>query len=158
LKEAHDSDYSIHPGSTKMYQDLKQKYWWYGLKRDVVAHVAMCDVCQIVKAEHQRPAGLLHPLKILEWKWEEIGMAFIVGSPRTLKRYDSIWVIVDRLTKVAHFISVKATYKGSQLAELYMAQIMCLPLVEKDSKPAVRYIFIGGFGYQPSVLFLVAVS
>jgi hypothetical protein len=52
LKEAHDSDYSIHPGSTKMYQDLKRKYWWYGLKRDVAAHVAMCDVCQRVKAEH----------------------------------------------------------------------------------------------------------
>jgi hypothetical protein len=74
LKEAHDSDYSIHPGSTKMYQDLKQKYWWYGLKRDVAAHVAKCDVCQRVKAKHQRPAGLLHPLKIPEWKWEEIGM------------------------------------------------------------------------------------
>jgi hypothetical protein len=51
-----------------MYQDLKQKYWWYGLKRDVAAHVVVCDVCQRVKAEHQRPAGLLHPLKILEWK------------------------------------------------------------------------------------------
>jgi hypothetical protein len=83
LKEAHDSDYSIHPGSTKMYQDLKRKYWWYGLKRDVAAHVAMCDVCQRVKAEHQRPAGLLHPLKILEWKWEEISMDFITGLPRT---------------------------------------------------------------------------
>jgi hypothetical protein len=106
LKEAHDSDYSIHPGSTKMYQDLKQKYWWYGLKRDVAAHVAKCDVCQRVKAEHQRPAGLLHPLKIPEWKWEEIGMDFIVGLPRTLAGYDSIWVIVDRLTKVAHFIPV----------------------------------------------------
>jgi hypothetical protein len=68
LKEAHYSDYSIHPGSTKMYQDLKQKYWWYGLKRDVAAHVAKCDVCQRVKAEYQRPAGLLHPLKIPEWK------------------------------------------------------------------------------------------
>jgi hypothetical protein len=68
LKEAHDSVYSIHPGSTKMYQDLKQKYWWYGLERDVAAHVAMCDVCQRVRAEHQRPAGLLHPLKIPGWK------------------------------------------------------------------------------------------
>jgi hypothetical protein len=126
LKEAHDCDYSIHPGSTKMYQDLKQKYWWYGLKRDVAAHVAMCDVCQRVKAEHQRPAGLLHPLKIPEWKWEEIGMDFITGLPRTPKGYNSIWVIVDRLTKVAHFIPVKTTYKGSQLAELYMARIMCL--------------------------------
>jgi hypothetical protein len=64
LKEAHDSDYSIHPRNTKMYQDLKKKYWWYELKRDVVAHVAMCDVCQRVQAEYQRPAGLLHPLKI----------------------------------------------------------------------------------------------
>jgi hypothetical protein len=131
LKEAHDSDYSIHPGSTKMYQDLKQKYWWYGLKRDVAAHVAMCDVCQRVKAEHQRPAGLLHPLKVPEWKWEEIGMDFITGLPRTQKGYDSIWVIVDRLTKVAHFILVKTTYKGSQLAELYMARIVCLHGVPK---------------------------
>jgi hypothetical protein len=131
LKEAHDSDYSIHPGSTKMYQDLKQKYWWYGLKRDVAAHVAMCDVCQRVKVEHQRLAGLLHPLKVPEWKWEEIGMDFIVGLPRTSKGYDSIWVIVDRLTKVAHFIPVKTTYKGSQLAELYMARIVCLHGVPK---------------------------
>ena len=68
LKEAHDLDYSIHPTSTKMYQNMKQKFWWYGLKRDVAAHVAMCEVCQRVKAEHQRQAGLLYPLKILEWK------------------------------------------------------------------------------------------
>jgi hypothetical protein len=68
LKEASDSDYSIHPGSAKMYQDLKQKCWWYGLKRDVVAHVAVCDVCYRVKVEHQRPARLLHPLKLPEWK------------------------------------------------------------------------------------------
>jgi hypothetical protein len=129
LKEAHDSDYSIPPGSTKMY--LKRKYWWYGLKRDVAAHVAMCDVCQRVKAEHQRPDGLLHPLKIPEWKWEEIGMDFITGLPRTQKGYDAIWVIVDRLTKVAHFIPVKTTYKGSQLAELYMARIVCLDGVPK---------------------------
>jgi hypothetical protein len=110
---------------------LKQKCWWYGLKRDVAAHVAMCDVCQRVKAEHQRPAGLLHPLKIPEWKWEEIGMDFITGLPRTQKGYDAIWVIVDRLTKVAHIIPVKTTYKGSQLAELYMARIVCLHGVPK---------------------------
>jgi hypothetical protein len=129
LKEADDSDYSIHPGSTKIYQDLKQKYGWYGLKRDVAAHVAMCDVCQRVKAEHQRPAGLLHPLKIPEWKWEEIGMNFIVGLPRTSAGYDSIWV--DRLTIVAHFIPVKTTYSGAKLAELYMARIVCLHGVPK---------------------------
>jgi hypothetical protein len=131
LKEAHDSAYSIHLGSTKMYQDLKQKYWWYGLKRDVAAHVAECDVCQRVKAKHQRPAGLLHPLKIPEWKWEEIGMDFIVGLPRTLAGYDSICVIVDRLTKVAHFIPVRTNYTGAKLAKLYMAWIVCLHGVPK---------------------------
>jgi hypothetical protein len=73
----------------------------------VVAHVAICDVCQRVKAEHQRPAGLLHPLKIPEWKCEDIDMDFSTGLPHTSKGYDSIWVIVDRLAKVAHFISVK---------------------------------------------------
>jgi hypothetical protein len=112
LKEAHDSTYSILPGNTKMYQDLKQKYWWYGLKRDVASHVEVCDVCQRVKAKHRRLAGLLHPLKVPKWKWEEIGMDFIVGLPRTSAGYDSIWVIVDRLTKVAHFIPVRTKYTG----------------------------------------------
>jgi hypothetical protein len=131
LKEAYDSDYSIHPGSSKMYLDLKQKYCWYGLKRDVAAYVAVYDVCQRVKVEHQRPARLLQPLKVLEWKWEEIGMDFIVRLLRTLKGYDSIWVIMDRLTEVAHFIPVKTTYKGSRLAELYMSRIVCLHGVPK---------------------------
>jgi hypothetical protein len=131
LREAHDSAYSIHPGSTKMYQDLKEKYWWYGLKRYVATYVALCDVCQRVKAEHQRPAGLLQPLKVPEWKWEEICMDFIVGLPRTRNGYDSIWVIVDRLTKVAHFIPVKTTYSGAQLVDLYMSRIVCLHGVPK---------------------------
>jgi hypothetical protein len=97
----------------------------------VAAHVAMCNVCQRVKAKHQRPARLLHPLKILEWKWEDIGMDFITGLPRTSKGCDSIWVIVDRLTKVAHFIPVKTAYMGSQLAELYMARIVSLHGIPK---------------------------
>ncbi|WVZ92092.1 hypothetical protein U9M48_038182 [Paspalum notatum var. saurae] len=109
LKEAHETTYSIHPGSEKMYQDLKQKFWWYGMKREVAEYR--------VKAEHQKPAGLLQPLKIPEWKWEEIGMDFIVGLPRTQSGFDSIWVVVDRLTKVAHFIPVKTTYSGAKLAE-----------------------------------------
>jgi hypothetical protein len=102
LREAHDSTYSIHPGSTKMYKDLKTRYWWYGMKRDIVEYVSLCDTCQRVKVEHQRPAGLLQPLKIPEWKWEEIRMDFIVGLPRTQAGYNSIWIIVDRLMKVAH--------------------------------------------------------
>jgi IS30 family transposase len=88
-------------------------------------------VRQRVKAEHQRPAGLLHPLKIPEWKWEGIGMDFIIGLPRTSKGYESIWVIVDRMTKVAHFILVKTTYKESQLIELYLARIVSLHGIPK---------------------------
>jgi hypothetical protein len=84
-----------------------------------------------VKAKHQRPAGLLQPLKILEWKWEEISVDFIVGLRKTQSGYDSIWVIVDRLSKVVHFIPVKTTYKGSKLAELYIARIVCLHGVPK---------------------------
>jgi hypothetical protein len=131
LRKAHDSAYSIHPGSTKMYQDLKQRYWWYGMKRDVAPHVALCDTCHKVKAEHQRPTGLLQPLKVPEWKWEAIDMDFIVGLPHTRDGYDSIWVIVDRLTKVAHFIPVRTTYTGAKLAELYMSRIVCLHGVPK---------------------------
>jgi hypothetical protein len=101
------------------------------MKRDVTEYVALCDTCQRVKAEHQRPAGLLQPLKILEWKCEEIRMDFIVGLPRTQAGYDSIWVIVDRLTKVAYFIPIKTTYSGAKLAELYMSRIMCLHGVPK---------------------------
>jgi len=86
----------------------------------------LCEVCQRVKVEHQRPADLLQPLKVTEWKWEEIGMDFIVGLPCTRDSYDSIWVIVDRLTKAAHFIPVKTTYTEAKLAELYMSRIVCL--------------------------------
>jgi hypothetical protein len=114
-----------------MYKDLKTHYWWYGMKRDITEYVSLCDTYQRVKAEHQRPAGLLQPLKILEWKCEEIGMNFIVGLPRTQAGYDSIWVIVDRLTKVAHFILVKTTYSGAKIVELYMSRIMCLHDVSK---------------------------
>ena len=83
-------------------------------------------MCARVKAEHQRPAGLLQPLPIPDWKWDEIGMDFITGLPRTRSGYDSIWVVVNRLTKVAHFIPVKTTYTSAQLAKIYMSKIVCL--------------------------------
>jgi hypothetical protein len=101
------------------------------MKRDVAEYVALYDTCQRVKAEHQRPTRLLQPLQVPEWKWEEIAMDFIVGLPRTRSGYDSIWVVVDRLTKVAHFIPIKTTYSGPQLAELYMSRIVCLHGVPK---------------------------
>jgi hypothetical protein len=114
-----------------MYHDLKPTYWWYGMKRDVAEYVSLCDTCQQVKAEHQRPAGLLQSLQVPECKWEEIVIEFIVVLPRTRSGYDSIWVIMDQLTKVAHVIPVKITYSGPQLAELYMSRIVCLHGVPK---------------------------
>jgi hypothetical protein len=131
LREAHEYAYSIHPGGNKMYHDLNATYWLYGMKRDVAEYVALCDTCWWVKAEHQRPAGLLQPLQLPEWKWEEIAMDFIVGLLRTQSGYDSIWVIMDRLTKVAHFIPVKTTYSEPQLTELYMSRIIYLHGVPK---------------------------
>jgi hypothetical protein len=132
LREAHESVYSVNPGSTKMYLDLKEKYLWYGMNRDVAEYVALCDTCQKVKAEHQRLARLLQPMQIPEWKWEEVGMDFIVGLPRTQSGYDSIWVTVDRLTKVAHFLPIKTTYTSARLAELYMERIVRLYGVPKN--------------------------
>ena len=101
------------------------------MKREIAEYVARCDSCQRIKAEHQRSAGLLQPLHIPQWKWDEIGMDFIVSLPRTHTTYDFIWVVVDRLTKAAHFIPVKTTYNSVVLAELYMAWIVCLHGVPK---------------------------
>jgi len=126
LNEAHNSMYSIHPGCMKMYQDLKDHFWWRDMRKDIAEYVAKCDICRRIKAEHQRPAGLLKPLDIPVWKWDDISMDFIVGLPRTQKGHDAIWVIVDRLTKVAHFIPVKTTFTVSKLAELYIDNILKL--------------------------------
>jgi hypothetical protein len=126
LKEAHETAYSIHPRSEKMYQDLKEKLRWCEMKREIAEHVAICDSCQRTNVEHQKPAGLLQPLRIPQWKWDEIGMDFIVGLPRTRAGYDSIWVVVDRSTKSAHFIPVKTSYNYAVLAKLYMSRIICL--------------------------------
>ena len=114
-----------------MYKDIQERFWWHGMKRDIAAFIACCDSCQRIKAEHQRPAGLLQPNKIPEWKWDEIGMDFIVGLPRSRHGNDAIWVITDRLTKVAHFIPVKTTYTTQRLARIYLSRIVCLHGVPK---------------------------
>jgi len=107
MDEAHLSKLSIHPDSSKMYQDLRSHFWWTKMKKEIAAYVARCDTCCRVKAIHMKPAGLLQPLLVPEWKWEEVSMDFITGLSTTRKGNDSIWVIIDRLTKSAHFIPVK---------------------------------------------------
>ncbi|KAK8714256.1 hypothetical protein V6N13_149449 [Hibiscus sabdariffa] len=132
LTEAHSSPFSMHPGSTKMYRDLKCEYYWVGLKKDVAEFVSKCMVCQRVKAEHQFPSGLLQPLRIPEWKWERITMDFVTGLPMTPSKKDSVWVIVDRFTKCAHFLPVHTTYTFDKLAELYIRDIVRLHGVPKS--------------------------
>ncbi|KAL5544124.1 hypothetical protein UlMin_007908 [Ulmus minor] len=110
LSEAHATPYSVHPGATKMYQDLKERFWWSGMKKEVAEYVAKCLICQKVKAEHQRPGGELQPLDIPEWKWDQITMDFVVGLPRTAKGHDAIW----------------------QLAALYVQEIVRLHGVPKS--------------------------
>ncbi|KAG8498807.1 hypothetical protein CXB51_005706 [Gossypium anomalum] len=126
LQEAHSSYFSIHPGSTKMYNDLKKMYWWNGMKRDISEFVSKCLICQQVKAEHQVPSGLLQPIMVPEWKWDRITMDFVLGLPLTPGKKDAIWVIVDRLTKSAHFIPVRTDYSLNKLAELYIREIVRL--------------------------------
>jgi hypothetical protein len=123
MDKAHCSQYSIHPGTNKMYQDLKN-FWWTRMKREIAKYVSGCDTCRRIKADHLRPTGNLQPLSIPEWKWENICMDFIVGLPRTSRGYNSIWVIVDRLTKSAHFIPVATTYRVGQYAKLYISHIV----------------------------------
>ncbi|GKB51800.1 putative reverse transcriptase domain-containing protein, partial [Tanacetum coccineum] len=116
MHESHKSKYSIHPGSEKMYQDVKKLYWWPNMKADIATYVSKCLTCARVKAEHQRPSGLLVQPAIPEWKWDNIMMDFITKLPRSSQGFDTIWVIVDRLTKSAHFLPIRENDPLDKLA------------------------------------------
>ena len=107
LSEAHSSRLSMHPGSTKMYNDLKQHYWWSKMKRDISEFVSKCLICQQVKAKHQVPSGLLQPIMILEGKRDRVTIDFVLGLSLSPRNKDAISVVVDRLTKSAHFIPIR---------------------------------------------------
>ncbi|GJU85493.1 putative reverse transcriptase domain-containing protein [Tanacetum coccineum] len=124
MDEAHTSRYSVHPGADKMYYDLKDLYWWPGMKRDIVEYVSRCLTCSKIKAEHQKPSGFLQQPKTPEWKWEKLTMDFITKLPKSSSRYDTIWVIVDRLTKSAHFLPIREDYKTEKLAKIYINEIV----------------------------------
>ncbi|KAI3778829.1 hypothetical protein L2E82_08214 [Cichorium intybus] len=124
LEESHKSKYSIHPGSTKTYQDLKRQYWWPGMKKRIAKYISKCVICAQVKAEHQVPHGDAQSLHIPDGKWEDVTMDLVVGLPRTRRGHDSIWVIVDRLTKSALFLAIKETTPLEQLAQLYSDEVL----------------------------------
>ena len=107
---------TIHLGSDKMYTDKKRVFFWAGMKKNVAEFVSQCLFFQQVKAKQKKPGGLLHPLEVPQWKWESISMDFIDGMPRSKKGNTSIWVVVDILTKSAHFILAKSKRTTTWLA------------------------------------------
>ncbi|XP_049357897.1 uncharacterized protein LOC125822529 [Solanum verrucosum] len=126
MTEAHHSRYSVHSGSTKMYHDLKEVYWWGNMKKSVAEFVAQCPNCQQVKVEHQKLGGYMQRIELPIWKWDMINMDFVTGLPRSFRKFDSKWVIVDRLTKAAHFLPVKTTYTVEEYAKSYIKEIVRL--------------------------------
>ncbi|GJS45497.1 putative reverse transcriptase domain-containing protein [Tanacetum coccineum] len=124
MHESHKSKYSIHPGSEKMYQDMKKLYWWPNMKAEIATYVSKCLTCARVKAEHQRPSGLLVQPAIPEWKWDNIMMDFITKLPKSSHGFETIWVIVDRLTKFAHFLPIREIDPLEKLARLYLNRVV----------------------------------
>ncbi|GJV07904.1 putative reverse transcriptase domain-containing protein [Tanacetum coccineum] len=124
MHESHKSKYSIHPGSDKMYQDMKKLYWWPNMKANIATYVSKCLTCAKVKAEHQRPSGLLVQPEIPKWKWDNITMDFVTKLPKSSQGYDTIWVIVDRLTKSAIFTPMRETDPLDKLARMYLKEVV----------------------------------
>ncbi|GJX51195.1 putative reverse transcriptase domain-containing protein [Tanacetum coccineum] len=124
MHESHKSKYSVHPGSDKMYQDLKKLYWWPNMKAEIATYVSKCLTCAKVKAEYQKPSGLLVQPVIPVWKWENITKDFITKLQKTSTGQDTIWVIVDRLTKSAHFLPMKETDSMEKLMRQYLKEVV----------------------------------
>ncbi|GJZ73894.1 putative reverse transcriptase domain-containing protein [Tanacetum coccineum] len=124
MNESHKSKYSIHPGSDKMYQDLKKLYWWLNMKAKIATYISKCLTCAKVKTEYQKPSDLLVQPVIPVWKWENITMDFVTKLPKTSTGQDTIWVIVDRLTKSAHFLPMKETDSMEKLTRHYLKEVV----------------------------------
>ncbi|GJS84126.1 putative reverse transcriptase domain-containing protein [Tanacetum coccineum] len=135
MHESHKSKYSIHPGSDKMYQDLKKLYWWPNMKAEIATYVSKCLTCAKVKIEYQKPSGLLVQPEIPQWKWENITMDFVTKLPRTAAGQDTIWVIVDRLTKSAHFLPMREDDTLEKLTRQYLKEVVSkhgVPVLDLD--------------------------
>ncbi|GKA55694.1 putative reverse transcriptase domain-containing protein [Tanacetum coccineum] len=124
MHDSHKSKHFVHPGFDKMYQDMKKLYWLANMKADIATYVSKCLTCLKFKAEHQKPSGLLVQPEIPQWKWDYITMDFITKLPRTSSGYDTIWVIVDRLTKSAHFLPMRENDPMDKLTRLYMKEVV----------------------------------
>ncbi|GKB58670.1 reverse transcriptase domain-containing protein [Tanacetum coccineum] len=124
MHESHKSKYSIHPGSDKMYQDMKKLYWWPNMKANIATYISKCLACAKVKAEHQRPSGLLVQPDLPQWKWDNITMDFVTKLPKSSQGYDTIWVIVDRITKSVIFVPMRETDPMDKLSRMYLKEVV----------------------------------
>nr|GEX37315.1 hypothetical protein [Tanacetum cinerariifolium] len=122
MNESHKSKYSVYLGSDKMYQDMKKLYWWPNMKANIATYVSKCLTRAKVKAEHQRPSGLLVQPEIPQWKCDNITMDFVTKLLKSSQGYDTIWVVVDRLTKSAIFTSMKETNSMEKLTRMYLKE------------------------------------
>ena len=120
LDEFHRSPYATHQGYQNLFSAIKKYYYWSGMRKDIAEYLANCLECQQVKVEHQHPVGLLQLLPIPEWKWDTNTLDLIIGLPRSKRQNDSIMVVVDILSKTAHFEPVKSTYQTAQIADIFM--------------------------------------
>ncbi|GKE26489.1 putative reverse transcriptase domain-containing protein [Tanacetum coccineum] len=149
MNESHKSKYSVHPGSDKMYKDLKKLYWWPNIKVVIATYVSKCLTCAKVKAEYQKPSGLLVQPVILVWKWENITMDFVTKLPKMTSSQDIIWVIVDRLTKSAHFLPMKEIDSMEKLTRQYLKEVVSrhgvpiLIISDRDSKSPICWAEVG---------------
>ncbi|GKA38049.1 putative reverse transcriptase domain-containing protein [Tanacetum coccineum] len=124
MHESHKSKYSIHLGSDKMYQDLKKMYWWPNMKAEIATYVSKCLTYAKVKAECKKPSGLFVQPVIPVWKWENITLDFVTKLPNTSTCQDTIWEIVDRLTKSAQFLPIKETDSMEKLTRQYLKEVV----------------------------------
>ncbi|GJT96247.1 putative reverse transcriptase domain-containing protein [Tanacetum coccineum] len=134
MHESHKSKYYIHPGSDKIYQDLKKLYWWPNMKAEITTYISKCLTCAKVKVEYQKPSGLLVQPEIPQWKWENITTDFVTKLSKTVAGQDTIWVIIDHLTKFAYFLPMREDDTLEKLTRQYLKEVVSrhgVPIIAK---------------------------
>jgi hypothetical protein len=144
LQACHDSPVAGHQGFIKTYRQIRERFSWKGLKEDVMRHIKECTTCQVNKDEHTHPTGLLQPLPIPKHKWESISMDFITRLPKAQGK-DCIFVVVDRLTKFVHFLSIAIDYSATQVANVFFREVFKLHGLPKTIMSDMENKFMSTF-------------
>jgi hypothetical protein len=159
MDELQKISYIGHPGYLKMIMATRKLFYWLGLKNDITDYLAKCLECHQFQAENRHPVGLFHPLPIPGWKWETISMDFIIGLPRSTKQNDAIMVVVDKLSKVSHFIPIKSNCKEIYIANIFMKYTFIMHGMPKEIISDRDKKFISNFwkslfvGFETKIFF-----